>query len=112
MLLETHHAPSLEIAAKQGAHDLGMIVDGMQSAVLDPVAGARLSVATAPSGQDRLAAMTEKTTIAYDVQPAISPRSEPEQAAQTPDALAKALASNPRFVVLPPSGKGYIIGQR
>jgi hypothetical protein len=57
--------------------------------------------------------MTEKTTIACDAQAAISPgRSEPEQAAQTPDALAKALASNPRFVVLPPSGKGYIIGQR
>jgi hypothetical protein len=58
-----------------------------------------------------MAPMTEKTTIACDAQPAISPRSEPEQAAQTPDALAKALASNPRFVVLPPSGKGYIIGR-
>jgi hypothetical protein len=58
--------------------------------------------------------MTEKTTIACDAQPAISPRRspEPKQAAQRPDALAKALASNPRFVVLPPSGKGYIIGQR
>jgi hypothetical protein len=57
--------------------------------------------------------MTEKTTIACDAQTAISPgRSEPEQAAQTPDALAKAFASNPRFVVLPPSGTGYIIGQR
>ena len=67
------------------------------SPMLSPFNRARLSVATAPSGQDRLAAMTEKTTIAYDVQPAISPRSEPEQAAQTPDALAKALASNPRW---------------
>jgi len=60
--------------------------------------------------------MTEKTTIACDAQPAISPRRSPEpkppSSASTPDTLAKALASNPSFVVLPPSGKGYIIGQR
>src|ERR1700722_16922810 len=35
---EAHHASRFEVAAKQGAHDLGMIFDHMQRAVLDPVA--------------------------------------------------------------------------
>src|SRR5271156_2995850 len=38
LLFEAHHASRLEIAAKQGPHDLGMIFDDMQRAILDPVA--------------------------------------------------------------------------
>jgi hypothetical protein len=34
---KAHQASRLEIAAKQGPHDLGMILDDVQSAVLDPV---------------------------------------------------------------------------
>src|SRR6202453_3161717 len=37
LLLKAHHASRLEIAAKQGPHDLGMIFDDVQRAVLDPV---------------------------------------------------------------------------
>jgi hypothetical protein len=37
-LLETDNAPRLEIAPKEGAHDLGMVLDSMQGMVLDPVA--------------------------------------------------------------------------
>ena len=37
-LLETHHASSLEISPEEGAHDLGMILDDMQRAILHPVA--------------------------------------------------------------------------
>jgi len=38
LLFETHYAPSLEIAPKEGAHDLRMVLDDMQRAVFDPVA--------------------------------------------------------------------------
>ena len=38
LLFETHHASRLEIAAEEGAHDLGMILDDVQCAILDPVA--------------------------------------------------------------------------
>src|ERR1700722_5142631 len=38
LLFEAHQASRLEIAAKQKAHDLGMIVDDVQDPVLDPVA--------------------------------------------------------------------------
>jgi hypothetical protein len=37
LLLEAHHASRSEIATKQGSHDVGMIVDDMQRAVLDSV---------------------------------------------------------------------------
>jgi hypothetical protein len=46
--------------------------------------------------------MTEKTTPP-------KPKSAPPPA-MTPDALSLALASNPRFVVIKPSGKAFIIG--
>src|ERR1700675_4186590 len=36
-LLETHHASRLEVSPKEGAHDLGMILDDMQRALLNPV---------------------------------------------------------------------------
>jgi hypothetical protein len=38
LLFETHHASRLEIPAKQRPHDLGMIIDDVQGAILDPVA--------------------------------------------------------------------------
>ncbi len=38
LLFETHDASRLEIAAEEGAHDLGMVVNDMQCAVLDQVA--------------------------------------------------------------------------
>jgi hypothetical protein len=37
-LLETHDAPSLEIALEERAHDLGMLLDHMERPVLDPIA--------------------------------------------------------------------------
>jgi hypothetical protein len=37
LLFEAHHASRPEIAAKQRPHDLGMIFDDVQGAILDPV---------------------------------------------------------------------------
>ena len=37
-LLETHHASRLEIAAKEGPHDAGVILDDTQRAVHNPIA--------------------------------------------------------------------------
>ena len=38
LLYETHDAPRFEISPKEGAHDLGMVLDDMQCPVRDPVA--------------------------------------------------------------------------
>jgi hypothetical protein len=50
--------------------------------------------------------MTEKTEKTTPAPPA-SPEPKP---APPPDALALKLASDPRFVVIKPSGKGFVIG--
>ena len=53
-LVETHDASSLEIAAKEGAYDLGMILDDVQCAILDPIAQAgRRRPSTSPSSSKR-----------------------------------------------------------
>jgi hypothetical protein len=41
LLLEAHHASRLEIAAKQGSHDCGMMIDDVQGAILDRIAQRR-----------------------------------------------------------------------
>src|ERR1700679_2141989 len=38
LLFETHHASHLEVSPKEGAHDLGMILNGMHSAIRNPIA--------------------------------------------------------------------------
>ena len=38
LLFEADHAARLEVAPEHGAHDLGMILDDVQGAILNPVA--------------------------------------------------------------------------